>query len=378
MARPNAFYVTLDGHGQKHVHDLLLHPYLLDGRENFLIADSGSTTIALLTDLFCSSCGGPNIRATVSHGLWDAFLIREWTTTPRSSCDDDDEDKASLRLWDMVRAMLVAMEWAACSPRAKIHQYRPVFSYTAVTCRSLCQAKESLQTLGVIQCSDDYQRYLTRAYGEFGDIPVVGDLWFSLDDLDTLLDFKSSEILAQSPSSTPSSPSSTAQDVFHEHDLNQRFANVGATRTLLQDVKSATNSHIEYLQQSLSTLASDNNNHSTRKRKTALRIVHSSQLAMMIYKLTTCIATMSLQQQLTQDDSSTTTNNNNGACSRSSTVVDQATMLKAVERSRMVVSTVDTFLHTKIDRVVKSVREYVKGKAVKAVLMNHWQELEPR
>jgi hypothetical protein len=231
-----------------------------------------------------------------------------------------------------------------------------------------------LQKLGVIQCSDDYQSYLSRAFGEFGDIPVVGDLWFSLDDLDTLLEFKFSEILAQiNPGpSTPSSPW-TAQDVFHEHDLNQQFANVGATRTLLQDVKSAINSHMEYLQQSLSTLANDNNH--TRKRKTALRIVHSSQLAMMIYKLTTCIATISLQQQLTQDDSSTTTNNN-GACSRST--VDQATMLKAVERSRMVVSTVDTFLHTKIDRVVKSVREYAKGKAVKAVLTNHWRELEPK
>jgi Ni2+-binding GTPase involved in maturation of urease and hydrogenase len=93
---------------------------------------------------------------------------------------------------------------------------------------------------------------------------------------------------------------------------------------------------------------------------------------MMIYKMTTCIATLSLQQQLsltTQDD---------GACSSGKTTVDQATMLKAVERSRMVVSTVDTFLHTKIDRVVKSVREYVKGKAVKAVLMNHWNELEPK
>lgn len=31
IARPGALYLTLDGHGQRHVHDLILHPYLLDG-----------------------------------------------------------------------------------------------------------------------------------------------------------------------------------------------------------------------------------------------------------------------------------------------------------------------------------------------------------
>ena len=31
VARPHHFYVTLDGHGQRHKHDVILHPYVGGG-----------------------------------------------------------------------------------------------------------------------------------------------------------------------------------------------------------------------------------------------------------------------------------------------------------------------------------------------------------
>ena len=145
IPRPGAYFVTFDGHEQRNFHDLLLHPYLMDEKDDRrknnkrLYALDGSTT-ALLADLFCSSCGGPNIRATVTHGLWDSFLIREWTTTTMP-----DENECLRRLWDMVRVILVAMEWTASSQEEKsmILSYGPAFSYAAVTCRSRHHAQES-------------------------------------------------------------------------------------------------------------------------------------------------------------------------------------------------------------------------------------------
>jgi hypothetical protein len=44
------------------------------------------------------------------------------------------------------------------------------------------------------------------------------------------------------------------------------------------------------------------------------------------------------------------------------------TLLKAVERTRMVVSTTKTFLPINTERVYKAIVEYTKGKAVKALL----------
>jgi hypothetical protein len=331
IARPEVFYVTLDGHGQRHVHDLLLHPYLMESnRENALITRHlPGSTIALLMDLFCSSCGGPNIRATVAHGLWDTFLKSEWTTT---SAESDP------RLWDMVRVLLVSMELTASSQEAI--PYRPVFSYAAVMRRHRNKVQETLHTLEQLCKSDVYERYLTIAQGEFVNLP---------DEINSLR----GEILKDDPLAELCSSSSnitlwTAQDVLAEHELNQRLATAGATRKLLQEVADATQNHIQQLQEALKSLE-QREDAPKRKRKTWLRIVHSSRhLAQVLYSFAAQVAVLSLQQ----DESS----------------MDTATLLKAVERSRMVVSTVDTFLHTKVDRAVKSVCEYTKGKTIKAVI----------
>jgi hypothetical protein len=176
------------------------------------------------------------------------------------------------------------------------------------------------------------------------------------------LDIERTSILETSSSllSTTSSEALlvwTAQDVFEEHDLNVRLANAGATRTLLKDVSAATNAHIQCLKEALEKLAEDNNN--KRKRRTLLRIVHSSQLAKIIYRFATYVAIVSLQQQQQQQQQQH---------DDESSIMDPALMLKAVERSRMVVSTVNNFLHTKIDRAHKSAKEYTKGKGIKEVL----------
>ena len=43
---------------------------------------------------------------------------------------------------------------------------------------------------------------------------------------------------------------------------------------------------------------------------------------------------------------------------------------KAVERTRMTLSTFDSYLASNIDRSIKSLQQYMKGKAVKKLLVN--------
>ena len=47
---------------------------------------------------------------------------------------------------------------------------------------------------------------------------------------------------------------------------------------------------------------------------------------------------------------------------------DSTTLLKAVERSRMCVSTFNTFLDTNIERSIKAAADYTLGKAMKTIL----------
>ena len=113
-ARSGDYYVTLDGHGQRGRHEVVLGPYLLlpsgqssgsgqssessessgrssgpspptvgaadeiggSGERNRLIEALGGTALAVLSDLF-SSPHGPNVRSAVTHGTWDDVLDAE-------------------------------------------------------------------------------------------------------------------------------------------------------------------------------------------------------------------------------------------------------------------------------------------------------------
>ena len=86
VATPGDYYVTLDGVGQRYKHDVVLHPYcsnpVNEGYQpqlirNKLVHRLGPSTMALLTDLFASPRGGPNIRAALAHGSYNEFIGME-------------------------------------------------------------------------------------------------------------------------------------------------------------------------------------------------------------------------------------------------------------------------------------------------------------
>ena len=360
IPRPGAYFVTLDGHGQRHVHDLLLYPYLIDNvQENQLLHHIDGSTIALLTDLFCSSCGGPNIRATVAHGLWDSLLLEEWTAAKSNATTGSPLPSSLLvksRLWDMVRLILIAME--ACASRRAIC-FRPVFSHAAVTTRNLEHAQAALQNLIYLQQNNqDYKTYWEISQNIFGNLPEeIMDIDLTMTD--TAVQQKKFPLscyndMTQSKWNT--------QNVLDENCLNIKLSGMGATRTLLEDIAKAVNTHCYYLQEALAMLADDNI--SKRKRRRSLRIVHSSQLAKIFYTFALQVAIVSLEKVRVDGDDDDSL----------PLQIDKGVMLKAVERSRMVVSTMDNFLHEKVDRALKSVKEYTKGKAIKAIVIHLKQQ----
>lgn len=335
IARPGAYYVTLDGHGQKHQHDLILYPYFAANIENKLISHLGGSTVAILTDLFASPCGGPNIRAALAHGLWDSQLEREL------ACDEHDH---SLFV-DMVDLVIIAMEGAALSPRPLLRQYRPVFSYRASALRNLEGAITQLARLSSLRTS----RLTTVTMVDNDLIGTLKDITF--DELsDKVLD-----------TCQITSGEWKAEHVFEEYYLNVALATLGASCTLLGDVAVAASTYACRLEQILLELErEDDLNH--RRRRRLQRMCSVADIAIILYRFAAYVALVSLHQAMHQ-----ATHHRNGTYDGEEALSPEI-MLKAVERSRMCVSTVSTFLISNADRAIKAAVDYTKGNAVKAVL----------
>jgi hypothetical protein len=397
IAQPGRFYVTLDGHGQRFKHDLLLHPYRMavqeqancsfgddegddneenkeSRRPNALVAELGGATVALLTDLFAAASGGPNIRACLAHGLWDSYLQDEliaMSRTSRSSMDKGGSshmvDRAPLLQnsdthWNMVRALLVAMEQAA-SPRGTNDalQYRPIFSYTATTAQSIQKARDALLRLAACQESETFTRFQGAA-ASTADVPAATtELSISLGDLLPHLEAIQTACRRRSAfqANAAEEVTWTATDVFLEHDTNRQLATHGAVRTLLEETAQAALTFAIILEKTLKELQGQDD-HSSRKRRRLLRIAASCEFVRNVYGFATFVAVICLQEGLEEL-----------SLLHGRSMLTDGELLKATERSRMVVSTVDNFIATNAERSYKAAAVYTKAKVVKKIIANN-------
>ena len=313
--------------------------------------------MAFLTDMFASSCGGPNIRAVISHGSWDTILNQElaWFAkkegrgpSPSSSCD---------ALWDMVQLVLVAMEVVATRGQStkglEAFTYRPIFSYTATTLRNIKQAWEALIQMFNMQQSAQYQSLLkTARANEFGgESNELSSLSVPFTRMQELFD----EILPL----LNDQDNWTVDMVFAEFQTNQQLASCGASRMLLKDVAEAVLAHATVLSTNLSSVEDFLNSDETlgegrgqggRQQRRLLRIVFSTEMACRVYGFSFAVAIESVKHELMKEGEQE---------------IPSATLRKAVERSRMVVSTVSTFIITNADRAVKAACDYARGKAIR-------------
>jgi hypothetical protein len=194
------------------------------------------------------------------------------------------------------------------------------------------------------------------------DVPVSSNVLFvPLDDLVPQLEVIQSSCRRRRPpwqSNEAAVATWTANDVFNEHDNNRQLASQGAARTLLDDVTQATLSFAIHLEDASKELH-EQDNHSSRKRRRLLRIVATCDFVLNVYGFAALVASLCLQEGLEEL-----------SMLHGRSTVTNGELLKAVERSRMVVSTVDNFITTSAERAYKAAGDYTKGKVVKKILEN--------
>ena len=452
VARPGAYYVTLDGHGQRHQHNLLLFPYVLvdnddDDKEheegkwneernivaidqqsapaspfsasdnkndassppvNQLMYQLGAPLTSLLSDLFVSPYG-PNLRAALAHGSLNDLLEEELavqialanrssgpesavSTTSTAPTKERASNRAILR--DYAKLLLFAMDQAATASLAQPDQrhqstdnsdgqqqsdqswsYRPMFSFAADTRLSLGRLQSGLRQLDVlVQQGDDVSgdSNPSVAFGTSLDLlsvpfcQVHGCLERLALHMGQPLHSDDSDIAG-----IDTAHSWTVADILREHECNQRLAPLGATRTLVKDVATAITNYLETRHDFASELHSihtttatthDSSRNSAveRRRRRTLRLVECGRAAWQMYTFAAWVALLSLERSFSMYHETGTENN--------SFPLDGSQLKKAVERTRMVVSTVDTFLTTNSERAFKSVAEYTKSKQIKSLI----------
>lgn len=388
MARPGAYYVTLDGHGQRHRHKLLLDP----SPDNRLVSVLSGTTVALCTDLFvASSKQGPNLRAALAHGLYDSQIECELldtgptttdTTNPcnnmNTTCNGDDDHDAldcdscgGCLTRNVVDLVLLAMTGAAVaatdtrdapamrattttSPTREVvlqqcqHSsfvYRPVYSYRAVALQNVKGALRQLDRLQQLLLVPSLTAVSTRIMYSTDAVAVLRNALGN----STVFHNVSSKVVSMLEIATDDGDEEwTAPHVFQEHKLNMILAKCGATCQLFKDVATAIAVRREY--------------------GTVLPERQQVEFAFTIYKFATLVGLLSFHHfvlQLSLQDTKSTTTTTTSSDDDDETL---QMLKKAVERSRMLVSTVSTFLPKCPQRSLQAVDHYIKSKAIKSII----------
>ena len=137
-ARMDAYYITLDGYGQRSRHEVVLAPTTTTGTPNRLPDLLGGALYSLLLDLFMSA-GGPNLRGVFVHGLCDLGVLF-------ADGDAQEDELFWLRLLQMVHDDVVGMGDGA--PRLVTQYPCPgVCHPTAILARGIAAAEAALEGL---------------------------------------------------------------------------------------------------------------------------------------------------------------------------------------------------------------------------------------
>jgi len=413
-ARPNVMYVTLDGHGQRNKHNLLLQPYLTDKKcnrvatveqtlqKNALVNQLGGSCHAIWTDLFVSP-SGPNLRATVAHGSWNAYLMDDlvgcFGVEGSMAVNAMMTSRDKQILVDYAGVLLVAMEIAAsASPFSTTHNrvgnlrmrsgitpsYRPLFSFSAATAASLGKLKDQLALLKrctskaarLLPCDKDVSSLL-KPPASIGLLAVPDGMLESYTSrLMAELQGPKSQLLIRGNSRPTAKEEEmqvwTTECVYFEYETNQRLGPLGAARRLLEDIWHAVSEAAETVEgasESLSRLENPANLGNTqRQRNRLLRQIESGSVAYTFYSFAALVAVLCLVQGNGRPEARLEGNVASGR-NKDPLHVSEDDLLKATERTRMVVSTVQAFLTANVDRAFKAIQGYTKGKAVQKIML---------
>jgi len=265
----------------------------------------GVETAATIITTGIPAAGANGSQDTNGHGLADNI------TNSIDSSNSINGDTSFFHDEDDRREGMVGVNYPA--------RYRPTFSYSTATIKHLGNAHDALRALLSIQHqSEDFERMFDRSMGEFQQIP---DALQQIRDVPQIEDeLRRTSILR---SKSPDDGDWTTKDVYDEHCSNELLISLGATRNLLCEVGDSANAMIESLRPVLRMGSFDDC--SRRERRRMLRLVWNSHIAAQVYMASMLVAHASLRQAMETKDERD---------------LDPRLVLKGVERSRMVVSTI--------------------------------------
>jgi ElaB/YqjD/DUF883 family membrane-anchored ribosome-binding protein len=142
----------------------------------------------------------------------------------------------------------------------------------------------------------------------------------------------------------------TPGDVFAEYENNVKLVDCGAARALLTDVERVLTSYSDSLESAIKELQREaSSSRHVRRAKTLCGLGRASSD---LFAFTSMVGLLFVQATLKPHESK----------------IDKDELLKAVKRSRMVVSRFETFYSANAERAIKAATDYTQGKPIKAIL----------
>ena len=360
IARPSKYYVTLDGHGQRDKHDIMISPLLRNGSRNMFMGEIGSAS-ALLSDLFSApSHEAPNIRSQLCHGAWDAEIVQELESlahfylhsnrnivTPGSVLKSKHTENDIIT--DSACAITATYEVLVSNllrdNEDSTMDYRPVYSYVAMLRRDLIEVIQDLTLLEklvhnepIVDCINKMNIKQSKVISD-----TLKDLGFCLDSIQQSQQVHFCE--------------HTDYDIWFEHNINIVLSDCVAAQTLLSEVSHATNKYTSYVQQAMDVLKMrPASTKEKRSLNTTVRICGIASIVLDFYTMAVYVSLAMIQRALEL-------RNNN------------FDYVKLIERTRMAFSTFENYMEQNLDRSLKALLQYLQSKALRKFIshQNHAQ-----
>ena len=330
----------------------MITPFLSDGKtRNKLIEVIGGEAIALLSDLFAApSNEAPNIRSALCHGRYDNVIISELeglvTEVSVQGNDTILMDDAACALISCLE--LITSNDSGESMVERTFIYRPVYSYTAEAMRYLKDVLQSLESLEsmiknplIINCIESMEVQYPKLY----------------EDMQALeIDLESIKAMACDVFGTMTEDEPwNVEDIYTEYQTNTMLADNIAAQALILDVSQFTKSYVKGVEERLDNLTIRPTSTKDRRiLKTSTRFCSLAKICCKLYTFSVYISLVSMKNEL-------------DGCSLDDQL-SKDDLIKAVERTRMTVSTFDSYSATNIDRSMKALQQYLQGKAVKKII----------
>ena len=238
------------------------------------------------------------------------------------------------------------------SGNARMTEYKRIFTYASMARRDVGAILNNLSSLSSRIMNDEQ----VSSDGISKVKPLHENTY--LDILSMKIDLEKANILAHDL--LPANKNSTCwslDDYYAEHDLNIFLAECNAAQTLLSEVSHATKNCLDKFEAGIDGLnIRSSSTKDSRTKNSLMRFCGVSSLVIDFYCMASYVALLAVKHH----SNSLETNY----------ILDRGDVTKAVERTRMTLSTFDSYLASNLDRSIKSLQQYMKGKAVKKLLVN--------